>query len=539
MREVLAYAQFNRIWDRFLPETPFGRSAKEALTLQTDPAVLDRIWDDTVVALELLARLEVEPVRLSQVQHHLKRLPRTCEEARPRYDEVEIFQFKKFLHNFKSLAELLDGETRQTFGLTYDSEALEHLLDRGRQSAESFYVADAYSNELAQVRLAIRETDALLQTLQARRSAAVLSRWGFEFGSRSFLLVPRETLGPPETASDLLQVEPFDEAKVAIRLQPSAEAFLLQERRSALLGQERTAEDAVLEELSRAILGELPRFAQYREALTRFDLAFARARLARECGLVRPALGGGAMTITGGRFLPCEETCRDLDIEYVPLDACFEASATVIFGSNMGGKTVVLKTLAFLQLCAQMGLFVPARAFTTRIFRHFHYLGEGHTTQAAQGLSGFGFEIRSLIEAAQDFAEPTLVLFDEFARTTNSLEAEAILSAVLEDVAARPGVVALFSTHFRGIRRLPGVGYRRMKGLNRAGLDLNLASGETLDTRIRLIDQRMEYHLVPDEGGPGASDAIAVASLLGLDAAITRRATDFFTQGPRAIQELL
>ncbi|MBI1753080.1 MAG: hypothetical protein HY014_01310 [Acidobacteria bacterium] len=549
MRALAAYAQFGLIWDRFLPETPFGRAAKEALGPLSEARELERIWNETDAAIALLRELESDAARQSRVQHHLKRLPRTCVEARPCYDEVEIFQFKKFLHNFKSLAELLDPATRVLFGVEYASAALEKQLDQGRQSAESFYVADAYSEALAEVRREIREADAAIQALQARRAEEIQARWGFEFGAKAFLLVSREALGRPEEASDLLRVEPFDETKVAIRVQGSAEEFLWQERRSALLTRERAAEDAVLEGLSEALRRELPRFERYQAAVTRFDLAFARARLAREHGLIRPILASGAITVTGGRFLPCEEACRGLGTEYVALDATFDQRATVIFGSNMGGKTVVLKTLAFLQLCVQMGLYTPATAFSTTLFQHFHYLGEGQaapaaqgqSSQAAQGLSGFGFEIRSFVEAAGDFGAPTLVLFDEFARTTNSQEAEAILSAVVEWVAARPGVVALFSTHFRGIQRLPGVRYLRMKGLNREGLDLNLASGEDLATRIRLIDQRMEYHLVPDGdsegGGPGASDAIAVAGLLGLDDAITRRATEFFTHGPRAIQE--
>jgi len=536
MRDVLAYAQFGPFWERFLPETPFGRAEKEAVSPWTHAAELGRIWDETDQALALLVALGGDAVRLSRIQHHLKRLPRFCEDAKPLYDEVEIFQFKKFLHNFKSLADLLDPGTRRTFGFAYASEALEQLLDQGRQSAESFYVADAYSAALAEIRADIRETDAAIQALQGRRSAEIQARWGFDFGPRAFLLVPREAIGRPEDASDLLRVEPFDETKVAIRVQSSAEEFLLLERRSGLLSRERAAEDDVLEMLSHALRNEGEHFAEYREAITRFDLAFARARMAQDYNLVRPSLGGDVLAISGGRFVPCEEACRELGTDYVALDARFEGTS-VIFGSNMGGKTVVLKTLAFLQLCAQMGLFVPAEAFTTRLFQHFHYLGEGHVSQPAQGLSGFGFEIRSLVEAARDFDAPTLVLFDEFARTTNSLEAEAILSAVLEFVAARPGVVALFSTHFRRVRRLPGVSYLRMKGLNREGLDLGLASGEALAARIRLIDQRMEYHLVKDNGGPGASDAIAVAGLLGLDAGIARRAADFFENGHRDTQE--
>ncbi|GLH72855.1 hypothetical protein GETHLI_13570 [Geothrix limicola] len=534
-RAALAYAQFDQIWERFLPETPYGRAAKEAMALQTDAATLFRIWDETEAALALLEDLDA--VRLSQLQHHLKRLPRICEEPRPRYDEVEIFQFKKFLHNYKGLVEGLGEEARATFGMTYASESLEQLLDRGRQSAESFYVADAYSADLARIRVEIREVDEVLQRLQAGRAAEIRERWGFEFGTKAFLLVPREALEPLSGARDLLRIEPFDDTKYAVRMETSAEAFLLLERRAALQSRERLAEDAVLERISESLRSELDRFEHYKEALTRFDLAFARARLAREHRLVRPTLGAGALVLKAGRFLPCEEACRTLGTDYVPLDARFEDSATVIFGSNMGGKTVALKTLAFLQFCTQMGLFVPAEAFCTRLFQHLHYLGEGQADRPARGLSGFGFEIRSFVEAMADFDRPTLVLFDEFARTTNSLEAEAILSAVLEHIASRPGVVALFSTHFRGVRRLSGVSYLRMKGLNREGLDLDLASGQALEARIRLIDQRMEFHLVPDEGGPGASDAITVAGLLGLDASIAQRATDFLHIDPRAIQE--
>ena len=221
MRDFIGYAQFEMLWERFLPETPFGRRAKESMTVLAEPEALTRIWEETDQALTLLQGLDEDSVRLSRIQHHLKRLPRFCEDSKPLYDEVEIFQFKKFLHNYKSLGELLDPETRRAFGLHYASEALERLLDTGRQSAESFYVADAYSESLAELRAALRETDAALKALQARRASEIRARWGFDFGSRAFLLVPRDALGPLEKASDLLRVEPFDETKYAIRMQAS------------------------------------------------------------------------------------------------------------------------------------------------------------------------------------------------------------------------------------------------------------------------------------------------------------------------------
>ncbi len=531
MQDFIAYAQFEGFWERFQPETPFGRTVKEEMTVICDAETLEGVWDRTEAALAFLAELELDQARFSRVTHHLKRLPRFPEDPRPLYDEVEIFQFKKFLHNYKSLVHLLSVDVSRIFGFSYASESFEQLLDMGRQSSESFYVADAYSSDLARIRAEIWETDAAIQALQERRVSEIRARWGIDFGGRAFVLVAREMLAEPEEAGTLLLIEPFDETKYAIRPVRCAEELLLQERRAALLSRERSSEEDVLEMISHAARGELGRLKDYREAITRFDLAFAGARLARQYRLLRPQLSAGPIQIEGGRFVPCEELCCEVRTEYVPLDATFDFRATVIFGSNMGGKTIVLKTLAFLQLCAQTGLFVPAVAFHTRVFRHFHYLGEGRTKRTVQGLSGFGFEIRELVGAWADFDAPTLALFDEFARTTNSLEAEAILSAVMEAMTGKASVMGFFSTHFRGVQRLPGICYLRMKGLDRRGIELGRKAGAALEDCIRLIDQHMEYHLVPDDEATAVADAIAVAGLLGLDPAVSQRADDFFNQG--------
>ncbi len=530
MRDFLAYAEFEGFWDRFQPETPFGKEEKGKLTVHSDPRELAEIWDRTDTLLALLKELECDEVRLNRLSHHLKRLPRFPEETHPIYDEVEIFQFKKFLHNYKGIQELLDSRVRAAFGFTYVSAPFERMLDIGRQSAESFFVADEYSEELALVRAEIRKTDAAIRVAREVRAAEIKTRWELEFGFRDFVLINRELLGDVREASELLLVEPYDETKYAVRAVRSAEELVLSERRLVFLSRERSCEESVLEALSRAARQELPRFLEYLEIVKQFDLALARARLAREYGLKRPILTEGSIRIEGGRFVPCEEMCRNLGTPYMPLDVVLDASVTVVFGSNMGGKTVVLKSFAFLQLCAQTGLFVPASRFETRLFCHFHYLGEGRTKDDTQGLSGFGFEIRQLTQAWQVFQEPTLVLFDEFARTTNSHEAEAIISAVIEAMAGNHTLIALFSTHFRGVRRLAGARYLRMKGLDRASLDFHDAEGVSLDERIRLINRHMEHRLVTDDGTQTVSDAIAVATLLGMDPEISRRAEYYFQE---------
>ncbi len=536
MRHFLAYAEFEPFWQRFRPLTPFGREVHERREILTDAAQLEALWDRTQAALDLLADLdEFQATRLS---HHLKRLPRFTAEPRPVYDEVELFQVKKFLHNYRCLVERLPAGALEVFGLEWASEALEDHLAVGRQSPEAFYVSDEYSEELTRVRAEIRGVDQALAEIRSQQAAEVEATWGIAFGTREFLVIPRERLAGPsgavelDRAGELLLVEAYDQQHDLVRPRVRAGEVLLGQQRTALEGQERAAEDQVLRELSGRVRAELPVLVRYREAVRAFDLALAGARLARAHELCRPTLvDQGPVRIQGGRFVPCEETCRRLGTRYQPLEASFDTSTTVLFGSNMGGKTVVLKTLAFLQTCAQRGLFVPARSFTTRVFERFHYVGEGCDRGPTQGLSGFGFEIRQFQEVWKDLGRPTLALFDEFARTTHSREAEALISAALEAMAGRPGLVALFSTHFRGVRRFPGVRYLRMKGLNRRDLDFDQALEAELDQRIRLIDNHMDYLLAPDEGIPRNSDALAVAALLGVDPALIGRAERFFLEG--------
>jgi hypothetical protein len=527
--EVLAYAEFQGFWDRFAPETPFGREVKDQMLVHRSGEALAIIWDHTDQALALLAELATDPVRLDRIAHHLKRLPRFPVEPRALYSEVELFQFKKFLTNYRCLADLLGAKTSATFGFTFTSAAFAELLDTGRQSAESFYVADAYSADLAEVRAGLRQLQAAMGAERQHRLQQIQERWGLTFGFREFLLVPRALLDDPAQAATLLLVEPYDETRCVVRPLATAAELLQAEQRESLLARERSLEEDVLATLSQAAREELSAFLSYLEAVRGFDLAFARARLAMAHGLTRPCLAPGPVSIRQGRFLPCQELCQALGTRYVPLDATFDTSVTAIFGSNMGGKTVVLKTLAFLQLCAQTGLFVPAQAFTTRIFLNFHYVGEGATQDGGRGLSGFGREIRQFNAAWADFHSPTLALFDEFARTTQSQEAEALLSAAMEAMAALPELLSLFSTHFRGIRRFAGVRYLRMRGLDRAGLDLHPA-GASEEDRLRLINEHMDFALVPDDGTRTRSDALAVAGLLGLDPDLSSQAERYFQQ---------
>ena len=292
-RELADYAGLEALWSRFVPETPFGRAAKAHAATFTERPALEERWDLTDEALRLLGSLGADQVRLDRIRHHLKRLPRFPEAPREAFDEVELFQLKKFLANHRALLGLLPEGAKARFGLVPLPAALVELLGAGREGDESFHVADAFDPELASVRGALRGNEASSAALREASESALRSRFGFAFEGRPFLLVPRARLGEPAAATGLLDVEPWDSERLCVRPRPSAGALRLAEERAALLSRERAVEARVLRRLSGPLSEALPLFREQARAVERLDLALAGARLAREAGLVRPVLGDG------------------------------------------------------------------------------------------------------------------------------------------------------------------------------------------------------------------------------------------------------
>jgi DNA mismatch repair protein MutS2 len=533
VKDAWLFAQLDDFWLRYEPLSPWAKDERDARRVYTERAAIEARYDDLEAAASFLSRAKADPVALDRVAYHLKRMPRLPLASKDEYEFLELFQIKKFLSNYRSLLGALDAELRDTFMLRPVALALAAELDRGGSDAETFYLADSYSPELQDCRAGLARLDAELKSAVDAASAEIKGLLGLDFDGRDFLIAARAALEPEAIKRARCLAEPYDDERLLVRMAPRAELVALNAAREALLEREREAEAAVLRRLSMAAAAAMPELKAAVEAVTRWDLARAGALLAAATKSTRPCLGAGGLELSSGRFVPCQDECAALGLGYTPLDARFEGNAIVLFGSNMGGKTVALKTLLFMQLLAQTGLFVPAARFSTQVYADIQYIGELSGERLA-GLSGFGFEVWRFQEAWAK-GSGALVAFDEPARTTGSHEAEALLSALVEAYAqgqGRGGARALFATHFRGVARVPGAEYWRMRGLDRVAVGEALDAAAPLAERLSGINRHMRYELKPDSAqDPPESDALAIASMLGLDGSIVERAEIYFKNG--------
>ena len=529
MEKFRTFAEFETFYALYRPLTPYGRARREERRFITDAAELKAEYD---LAAALGAFAASSRLKADKLRFHLRNVPQADLSPEALSGAPGLFLARKFLFNVAEIFKLLPAPLRAKFGAKWESAELLALLNKGG-AGEAFHIADAYDKELAAGRAAIAVCDKALKTLREGKLKALRERWGLDFTDRDFLVVEEKSAARFGGAQELF-LEPFDGTRVTVKPVFGQDYMEASTERDRLRARERELETAAVKRLAAAVTAEKKNFEAYAKAVERIDTAAEKARLAAELKLVRPLVHKypGAMRLTKARFLPLETRLAGSGLKYTPLTAVFTRRVNVIYGSNMGGKTVALKTLAFQQLLAQSGFFVPAASFETCLFDGAAFIG-GAEMETAGGLSSFGLEMNDFAAAHARLKEAnTLLVMDEFARTTNSEEAAALLSAILGDLCAQASACAFLATHFSGLRAGKGAASFKMRGFDTAAFN-DYFSGKPacgLDEKLRMINKFMRYELLEGPGGAEARDAIKIAGILGVAKGIIKKAQDLMEE---------
>ena len=194
----------------------------------------------------------------------------------------------------------------------------------------------------------------------------------------------------------------------------------------------------------------------------------------------------------------------------------------VITGPNTGGKTVVLKTVGLSVLMAQSGLHIPAKhGSEVAIFDHvFADIGDDQGIE--QSLSTFSSHITKIAGMLKtvETADYSLVLLDEIGAGTDPTEGTALGMAILDWLGDR-NVNTIVTTH-----------YGALKAYAHTQQTMENASMEFDATTLRPT-----YRL--QIGIPGSSNAINIASQLGIPLEILDEAQNFMGKNIVAVEDLL
>lgn len=118
----------------------------------------------------------------------------------------------------------------------------------------------------------------------------------------------------------------------------------------------------------------------------------------------------------------------------------------LLTGSNMGGKSTLIRQVCIIAILAQIGSFVPAASCATTIFDRV-FTRAGAKDCILKGQSTFAVELFETKIAIDNATERSLVAMDELGRGTSTFDGSAIAYAVLLEL-ARKKCAAIFSTHY-------------------------------------------------------------------------------------------
>lgn len=259
----------------------------------------------------------------------------------------------------------------------------------------------------------------------------------------------------------------------------------------------------ILAGLTSLVKDEIKALILSEEILSEIDFHFAKARYAVKIQAIEPE-------IVTHKFVEFENMKHPLLIGNVEnvvtnnFEIGKDYKSVVVTGSNTGGKTVTLKTIGLFILMAKAGIFLPCTEAKVYPFENV-FADIGDDQSILQNLSTFSSHMTNIINILNLSNDKTFVLLDEICAGTDPVEGAVLAQVILEKLAEK-NVMSTVTTH-----------YGELKALEYTNPYFKNASVEFNTTTLKPT-----YKLLI--GIPGLSNAIAIATNLGLDKSIVEKA---------------
>ena len=252
----------------------------------------------------------------------------------------------------------------------------------------------------------------------------------------------------------------------------------------------------VLTELSNEVRKEIDNLIQMEDLVSLIDFHFAKARYAIKTQSVQP-------NINRDKYVKIDLMRHPLLIgrvnNIVENDFAIGQGykSIIITGSNTGGKTVTLKTVGLFILMMKSGLFLPCAE--AHIYPFEKVLADiGDEQSILQNLSTFSSHMKNVIEILKLADSEAFILIDELCAGTDPQEGATLAEVILKELSAKRAQ-SIITTHYGELKTLEYTD----NYFKNASVEFD---SKSLSPTYKLII-----------GIPGLSNAISIASNLGLD----------------------
>ncbi len=471
----------------------------------------------------------------NNILSHMKDLRQSTKRAMDGFilTDVELFEIKNFLYNLHHLKDLLEEYGIPDFPETKVEKIpqLERILDPENTGIATFYIYDAYSEELGTIRKDKRETDKEIRLEKKWIKDKVKEDLGLDLRPDNTVVVNRDNKEMLKTIKAYPYLTYFSETYLNIKftIVPTDDLARAERTLELLRDKEEREEMRIREDLSKEVGKRRRELYRNMLAVGKLDLVLAKAKLAIDMDATKPViLDEYIISIKRGRHPKIEDLLRDRDLQFTPISINLEEGVACITGANMGGKTISLKLVGLLTAMAHYGLYVPADHMELGLSLYIKSsIGDMQSTDS--GLSTFGGEVQVVSDAMRRANEQGLILIDELARGTNPEEGYAISKAIAIYLMDKPAI-SLITTHYDNVADIEGIQHLQVVGLSELDVDTlseEISEGDGMD----IINKYMDYRLrVVDKTTGIPRDAINIARIMGLRTEILKIAEEILVK---------
>jgi len=405
---------------------------------------------------------------------------------------------------------------------------LSHLeAEIGRCLTPAGEVLDSASDKLSGLRQRLKTAR---EEILGRLDSIIKSRHSQRFLQEPLVMIRHDRYVVPIRAEMRKEIKgivhDISNTGATVFVEPLATVELGNQLREAALAEEQEVE-RILSDLSNQVGIHCADIIRNVALAAEIDLALAKARYAGKVNATEPVIAAAGkdspsaitktnrLRLIGARHPLLVEKAVPLSIEIGN-----DFSIMVISGPNAGGKTVALKTLGLLTLMAQAGIPVPAAPESCIPVFDDVFADIGDEQSIEQMLSTFGWHMSNIVRIIRNSTGNSLVLLDELGTSTDPVEGVALAQSVLLHFLSKRNLVVA-TTHYSGLK----VFAHQTAGLKNASLDFDP------------LTLKPTYHLTI--GVPGGSNALSIASQLGMEPEIIAAAKEFMPEGHLEMESLL
>lgn len=261
----------------------------------------------------------------------------------------------------------------------------------------------------------------------------------------------------------------------------------------------------ILTNLTKLIRTNIYDIQKTEEILAKIDFHFAKARYAVKLKAIEPE-------IVSEKYIKFDNMRHPLLMQYVEnvVENDFEIgngyNSVIITGSNTGGKTVALKTIGLFILMTKAGMFLPCNEAKVYPFENV-FADIGDEQSIAQSLSTFSSHMNNIIDILSESTSNTFVVIDEICAGTDPQEGSILAEVILERLAQK-NVMSCITTHYGELK----------------ALEFSNSYFKNACVEFDIQSLKPTYKLII--GIPGLSNAISIASNLGLEKELSEKAKE-------------